>query len=113
MHRKPGVDIISTEEVTSEMFPFLKPASNGFHQIKRPSNAWIFYLADKAPQQPKGSFGGQGVSGLTKTIGESWAEETEDVQAEYQKRAADHVELHKRLFPNYAFRPSHARAQPE
>ena len=68
----------------------------------RPPNAWILYRRDQLRRLPRGQMTQADVSQLISKI---WREAPEHVHAEYERMAEEEKAEHKRLFPDYRYRP--------
>ena len=68
----------------------------------RPRNSWILYRRDQLRRLPRGQMTQADVSQL---ISKMWREAPEHVHAEYERRAEEEKAEHKRLFPDYRYRP--------
>ena len=68
----------------------------------RPRNSWILYRRDQLRLLPRGQLTQADVSQL---ISKMWREAPEHVHAEYERRAEEEKAEHKRLFPDYRYRP--------
>lgn len=68
----------------------------------RPPNAWILYRRDQLRRLPRGQMTQADVSQF---ISKMWREAPEHVHAEYERMAEEEKAEHKRLFPDYRYRP--------
>jgi hypothetical protein len=73
-------------------------------RIPRPMNSFILYRRDKNTE-----FINKGIkmdnSELSKTLGKMWREEPEEIREYYQKLSREASKQHKRMYPNYRYKP--------
>ena len=82
----------------------LRGERNGCPNLKppRPRNSWILYRRDQLSRLPRGQMTQADVSQL---ISKMWREAPEHVHIEYERLAEEEKAEHKRLFPDYRYRP--------
>ena len=68
----------------------------------RPRNSWILYRRDQLRRLPRGQMTQADVSQL---ISKMWREAPAHVHAEYERLAEEEKAEHKRMFPDYRYRP--------
>ncbi|KAG8671786.1 hypothetical protein FPOAC2_05146 [Fusarium poae] len=73
-------------------------------RIPRPPNAYILYRKERH-QIVKGKRPGITNNEISQVLGRCWNAETPDVRRYYKKKADEIKEEHKRLYPDYQYRP--------
>lgn len=92
-------------ELPASSLPVSPTAPSAPH-IPRPPNAFMVYRSEliKSGRIPQGVEHRQ--QNISRLAGECWNLLTEDEKGVYRKKAADALEEHKRLNPNYKFTPA-------
>ncbi|KAF7312226.1 Phosphoacetylglucosamine mutase [Mycena indigotica] len=81
------------------------------NHIPRPPNAFILFRSSFIKSQQVSETVETNHSTLSKIIGLTWKNLTEDERKVWRQAAAEAVAEHKRNFPTYAFRPKHSRGK--
>ncbi|KAJ6544782.1 hypothetical protein DFH09DRAFT_850529, partial [Mycena vulgaris] len=81
------------------------------NHIPRPPNAFILFRSSFIKSQRVSTEVETNHSTLSKIIGMTWKNLTDDERQVWRHKALDAVAEHKRNFPTYAFRPKHTRAK--
>ncbi|KAJ7178567.1 hypothetical protein C8R43DRAFT_1117944 [Mycena crocata] len=81
------------------------------NHIPRPPNAFILFRSSFIKSQRVSTEVETNHSTLSKIIGMTWKNLTDDERQVWRHKALDAVAEHKRNFPTYAFRPKHTRGK--
>ncbi|KAJ7475741.1 hypothetical protein FB451DRAFT_1244601 [Mycena latifolia] len=81
------------------------------NHIPRPPNAFILFRSSFIKSQRVSTEVETNHSTLSKIIGMTWKNLTDDERQIWRHKAMDAVAEHKRNFPTYAFRPKHTRGK--